>query len=568
MQKINLLGPNDIPPPTEFPNTEYPTPTPVPVPPIDIEEKPIIVKPEIVSGKTVFGGYAKRFKYKNEWYVLATNEYEYDTDTKSLEKTGKAALLKIANDGSTITKIGGISPLMDLEDADYWTNLISDKLVIEQNKVKVLSEAYTTSKFICIENPDFKKGNIVNYSMSGTFIIIKSLIENIKYVESDDLINWNYYLNPITKEYNMPNTNHINPNFLGRYGINTDEYFIVYFKEKIFLYTKYKSIFDEHPDGNRDPSKPPFDYYNNEYYIIDYGKDMSDAKNWTTNYFPDYNNEKLLVTMYFHTDNEKLYFSQGLFGNNKFVYNEKSGNWSSEASIKYQNICFSTEDGINWKHNTLPSSDKLTDIRSYVFSYPNLEFRNNMIGYEEPNAAPLEPSYTELNGKYYRTINTTYPVPPIKEIMETANRLETNFTITEEHIKKSGAYQLQVSSVNPSKAQESDWVSIVPKNEINSVIGWESGGGNLFTFNNKIVRLADYDREFQINNQYENAFNLSQKYYNMLKTAPTMEDYKKYNYYFLYYKAVADMIKMIKDKGNAYFMPDKVCTHYTFEVGN
>ena len=209
---------------------------------------------------------------------------------------------------------------------------------------------------------------------------------------------------------------------------------------------------------------------NNEYYIIDYGKDMSDAKNWTTNYFPDYNNEKLLVTMYFHTDNEKLYFSQGLFDNNKFVYNEKSGNWSSEASIKYQNICFSTEDGINWKADTLPSSDKLTDIRSYVFSYPNLEFRNNMIGYEEPNAAPLEPSYTELNGKYYRTINTTYPVPPIKEIMETANRLETNFTITEEHIKKSGAYQLQVSSVDPNKAQESDWVSIVPKNEINSII--------------------------------------------------------------------------------------------------
>ena len=152
--------------------------------------------------------------------------------------------------------------------------------------------------------------------------------------------------------------------------------------------------------------------------------------------------------------------------------------------------------------------------------------------------------------------------------METANRLETNFTITEEHIKKSGAYQLQVSSVDPNKAQESDWVSIVPKNEINSIIGWESGGGNLFTFNNKIVRLADYDREFQINNQYENALNLSQKYYNMLKTAPTMEDYKNYNYYFLYYKAVADMIKMIKDKGNAYFMPDKVCTHYTFEVGN
>lgn len=99
-------------------------------------------------------------------------------------------------------------------------------------------------------------------------------------------------------------------------------------------------------------------------------------------------------------------------------------------------------------------------------------------------------------------------------------------------------------------------------------MGWESGGGNLFTFNNKIVRLADYDREFQINNQYENALNISKKYYSMIKTASNMEDYKKYAYYFLYYKSVADMIKMIKDKGNEYFMSDKACTHYTFEVCN
>ena len=189
-----------------------------------------------------------------------------------------------------------------------------------------------------------------------------------------------------------------------------------------------------------------------------------------------------------------------------------------------------------------------------------------MIGYEEPNAAPLEPSYTELNGKYYRTFNTTYPIPPIKEIMETANRLETNFTITEEHIKKSGAYQLQVSSVNPSKAQESDWVSIVPKNEINSVVGWESGGGNLFTFNNKIVRLVDYDRQFKLNTQYETALNLSQKYYALLEASKTMDDYKKYDYYFLYYKAMADMLKIIKDKGSDYFRPDDAVTHYTFEI--
>lgn len=328
-------------------------------------------------------------------------------------------------------KMKSIPPLMFVEDADYWTNLISDKLVIEANKVKVISEAYTTSKFTCITDKNFKKGNILDYNMQGTFVIINSFYDNFKYAESSDLVNWNYHLKPTTREYKMPNTNHINPNFLGRYGLNTDEYFIIYFKGKIFLYTKTKSIFDEHPDGNRDPKKPPFYLYPNEFYTIDYGKDISDDKNWTTNYFPDYNNKKVLMIQYFYTDNEKLYFSGAFFGDMVYTYNESLKTWKSKATITDSDICFSTEDGINWKPDTLPSSDKLTSIRGYVFSYPNLIFENNMIGYEEPNASTLEPSYTELNGKYYRTFNTTYPIPPIKEIMETANRLETNFTITE-----------------------------------------------------------------------------------------------------------------------------------------
>ena len=150
--------------------------------------------------------------------------------------------------------------------------------------------------------------------------------------------------------------------------------------------------------------------------------------------------------------------------------------------------------------------------------------------------------------------------------METVDKFETNFTITEEHIRKSGSYQLQVSDISPDKAQESDWVSIVPNNDITSFIGWESGGGDLFTFNNKIVRLVDYDREFKLNTQYETALNLSEKYYALLIKAKTMEDYKKYDYYFLYYKSMSDMIKMIKDKGNDYFLPDKAYTHYTFEL--
>ena len=201
--------------------------------------------------------------------------------------------------------------------------------------------------------------------------------------------------------------------------------------------------------------------------------------------------------------------------------------------------------------------------------YPIIDFTRKfgiVGGYEMPDGTPFEPSYTELNSKYYRTFNSTYPMPPIKEIMETVDKFETNFTVTEEHIKKSGYYQLQVSSVSPDKAQESDWVNIMPNNETSSSIGWESGGADLFNFNNKIVRLVDYDREFKLDNQYETALNLSQKYYALLKAAMTMEDYKKYDYYFLYYKTMADMLKIIKDKGSNYFRPDEAVTHYTFEL--
>ena len=34
----------------------------------------------------------------------------------------------------------------------------------------------------------------------------------------------------------------------------------------------------------------------------------------------------------------------------------------------------------------------------------------------------------------------------------------------------------------------------------------------------------------------------------------------------MYYKAMADMLKIIKDKGNDYFRPDEAVTHYTFEL--
>lgn len=85
----------------------------------------------------MFGGYGRRFKFKNDWYVLATNEYEYKPETKTLNPTGKGAVLKIEDDGKTITKIHSLSLNDDLEKTEYWTNLNSKKLVIDANKLHI-----------------------------------------------------------------------------------------------------------------------------------------------------------------------------------------------------------------------------------------------------------------------------------------------------------------------------------------------------------------------------------------------------------------------------------------------
>ena len=595
-KKINLLSPTYIPPPTAFPNIEddkeeipdYPNPTPIPTPPEegDIEEKPIEVKPEVVANGTVFGGYGRRFKFKNDWYVLATNEYQYDPNTKTLNPTGKGAVLRIEKDGKTITKIHSINS-GDLEQTEYWKNLNSKKLVITDTEVsipiKAESQGWATNYRYKI--PDNVPNNIGYYwgysydEVTGEKIediYKKNTDEYFGYVEkliihysnrsSSDLLNWNKYSSSNVFDFPKPNFN--NPSFQGRFGNGVGNR-IIYFKGKIFVFKFYFNYYDKLLTYYREPSEGGFIIGTDEYYTIELGKDMSDSKNWVTNHI-----RNGLYAYHYNVwyDENKLYVSPPI-EHKKFSYSDKWKLWTNcSVDNNFHNNVYTTEDGINWKEEPYDIIDKYNPIPSqtsygYSVSANGMEnYTNQMLGYEMPDGTPFEPSYTELNGKYYRTFNSTYPMPPIKEIMETVDKFETNFTVTEEHIKKSGYYQLQVSSVSPDKAQESDWVNVVPNNQTTSSIGWESGGADLFTFNNKIVRLVDYDREFKLDNQYETALNLSQKYYALLEASKTMDDYKKYDYYFLYYKAMADMLKIIKDNGSDYFRPDEAVTHYTFEI--
>lgn len=558
-KKVNLLTPSIIPPPTEFKNNEkipqYPTPTPVlTIPPEKTEEKNIIVTPEIVKDGIVFGGYGRRFKFNNEWHILATNEYKYDPNTKILTPTYKGAILKIDNNGKTIIKIHSISLNDDLEKTEYWTNLNSRKVLIEQDKVKIPTGG---TYEVVYKYPDkkYEYKNIKFYR--DNFRYISDVLFNLKGKNTSDLINWIDSPDTYKREYILPKLNFDNPNFQGRIGSAHWEVKLLYFKGKFLLFT-HPTVYDYYTNGFIPPSSEDFYLDSKYYYTIEVGKDTSDPKNWKTNESPW---GRRGVIDYYRYDGTKIYISGG--STYKYQYNASDGYWyimSSEAyAADVLDGIWSTKDGINWEREKSPNPFKSAADIIYFKVNPLLTYTASDDG------TPFEPKYTELNGKYYRTFNTTYPIPPVKEIMEAAERFETNFTVTEEHVKNSGIYQIQVSSVHPDSAKETDWVTIVPKNQIRSSTEWESGGGDLFNFNGKLVRLVDYDREFKLNTQYEEALNLSKQYYNLLINSPVSE-YKKNCYYFLYYKAMADMIKIIKDKSNNYFKPEKAFTHYTFEL--
>ena len=369
-KKINLLSSTYIPPPTEFPNEmpEYPESTPVPNPPQEPEEKPIEVKPEVVENGTVFGGYGRRFKFKNDWYVLATNEYKYDPNTKGLNPTGKGAVLRIEKDGKTITKIHSLKLSDNLEQKEYWKNLHSKKLVITDTElsipIKADSQGWATNWKYKI--PDDVPNNI-GYHWGYSYdeetgekiedIYKKITKDNFGYVEkliihysnrsSSDLLNWNKYSS--SNVFDFPKTNFNNPSFQGRFG-NGARNRIIYFKGKIFVFKLGFNFYNEYLTYYIEPRDGYFIIGTDEYYTIEWGKDMSDAKNWVTNHINIIN--ALYINHYGVWYNEnKLYLEIPSYYNYiKYSYSDKWKLWTNNSVYNNGNgIVYTTEDGINWK---------------------------------------------------------------------------------------------------------------------------------------------------------------------------------------------------------------------------
>ena len=89
-KKINILGPNNIPPPTDFRLPE------------DAIPGHIDVNPMPAKDGEVFGGFQRKFKYQGKWYVLADYMYDYDPKSKILNRKAEDIILQIDNSGNIV----------------------------------------------------------------------------------------------------------------------------------------------------------------------------------------------------------------------------------------------------------------------------------------------------------------------------------------------------------------------------------------------------------------------------------------------------------------------------------
>ncbi|WP_300366656.1 hypothetical protein [Brachyspira sp.] len=542
-KKINILGPNVIPPPTDFVVTDNTIP-------IHVD-----VKPETAPDNAVFGTYIRRFVYKGKWYILAKNMYDYDSVNKTLTRTATNIVLsmdskdKIVVYGKNLPETSSISNLQifnHLKRAD----IIEDSQIWYEEAPKY-EELYT------IKYLNFGKSN-VNGIQKDMYI------NNLTY-HSSDLLNWTTQGDRMNKIKEFPDIiyNPADSNY--NLGLSWQQsvglyifaqYHTVYFKGKLYILggglgwtggsgyradiTKYKVI-----DFNKDTKElTNYQYINNPWkngsYISVY---VSDDKLYVINkgnYSWDYD----------HTEN-----GIDLYG---FNYNKAS-----------KETIYSTEDGVNW---IVENDYKGIYIDNYV-STKSLISQSDKYGppVTPHPTTPLEPNWTKVGNRYYGISKTDYPYAPYKEIKEAAYRGETNFIVTDEHIKKAGLNSFMMSEVHPDNAKEDDWKLITPNNYTEKSFVWQGSENYLFNFDDKIVRLVDYDSLTVRKDHYDDFSSKAEiwrkrgdkgGYISVFGTRYTKEEC-----YFkaMYEEARAYMIKKISGFDGKYYYPDEAITHYVVE---
>ena len=545
-KKINILGPNNIPPPTDFRLPE------------DTIPGHIDVNPMPAKDGEVFGGFQRKFKYQGKWYVLADYMYDYDPKSKILNRKAEDIILQIDNSGNIV--------VYDKDSKGYDDLLRMN--VIEENRV--LYEDYYYGKYSysssSFTTTDCKGGE--DYHSFRTGITFNNEIKT-----SSDLINWTTEGSDdnVYRAFPLISTDP-NSSFQGRFGVSG--YKIAEFKDYIYLIGLKEDFNEQNPNGCRNENDGPFTVSKNVYYRIDKNKDTSIGANWEKITTPWGQRSSLSIRY----DKDKIYVTKG---ERVYYENDPSINkWTSKYE-KFENdsTIWSSTDGVNWQVEPNSSAyDNSNEIYSYSSSVGgDLPYIQNKI------KTPEEPNWIKLdNGRYYKSDNSPYatytinnktyylPIPPYEEIRAAYDSGQEYFTITEEHIKSAGLNQFLTKDKEPNK--DEDWTVITPIDYTDKLMVWQSGGEKvMLNINNKAVQLVDYR---QIEAMYNSIKDYSIVINDLRKTAKELRDgtyfdpfsgtYIKNVRAGMEYDARADMLELLMNN-REYIMPYDAVTHYTVE---
>ena len=612
--KMALLGPSNIPPPTDF----YIPPDTIPGE-VDIEPIP-------APDGMVFGGFEKRFIYQGKWHVLIKNTYNYDPKTKTLSKSATNSIIRLEDENNILIVAQNLHP----NDSDSpYALLKRNDIVIEKNKIwRNYNKSIGNNQFQAASRSS--KGKVWHPSW-GRFktIAYYDKVESFyeyRYTENLQKVSISGSHNP-----SMPSPPYVEtlmtfpkPSEFGgesdswqrKYGIN-DKSKAIFFKDHYYVFGGTRDWLEDNPSGTRPGSAGSYSTTETTYKRIHKNNNGRINGNWEIitppwgsragGYIPDTRNIKTTEAI-----NKKSFSDDIAVGeapnnyNVNYMKNEKSsdgwlqirlsrdgktlfigygheegnhihdGGWSPYAIKKYNDI-WSTTDGVNWKLDTKANFDDAyyynTSYYDYVFNYYDDE-RHKYVAKAKPT--PLEPDWAKsTKNAYYKMDNIYSYIPtPYEEIVDAAERGETNFVLTDEH--KNAYNNFLISSVHPDTAEQSNWKALRIHNYTKSSMHWISSPKYLFSFGDKLIRFVDYDA---ISSYYDG--HTSRKRYNELikehklwhkrgEAGGYTTDWREYSQIecyqqSMYYKAQADLMSEVLhgDIKDAY--PDDAIRHYVLE---
>lgn len=544
-EKFNILGPTYIPPETYFRLPEETIPG-------HIDVNPVPAK----YGE-VFGGFSKKFKYKDKWYILADYMYDYDPERKKLNKTDKNIILEIDDNANIMIYDKNSKGYSDC----YYMNVIEEDRVLyeyyDYGTYSYSSRSFTTTD--CKGEEDYH-----------SFITGITFDNRIR--TSSDLINWKFEgaSNNIYKTFPSVSTDP-NASFQGRFGASG--YRTIEFKDYIYLIGLKEDFSEQNPSGCRSTDLGPFTVSKDVYYRVYKNKDTSVGANWEKITTP-WGQRSSLTIRY---DKNKIYITKGLRAYYKWI---KSPYWDYEIeSFENDNTIWSTTDGVTWQKEPNSSAyDKANEIDSYLSLGGNLPYIQNRI------KTPEEPNWIKLNnGRYYKSDNSyetyiinkkTYyvPIPPYEEIKAAYDSGQEYFTITEEHIKTAGLNQFLTKDKEPNK--DEDWTVITPIDYTDKLMVWQSGGEKvMLNINNKVIQFIDYYQiELMIKSPPIESYSTLVNYFRDCEKKYREGFYDPVLGYFvtsireaMYYGAKTDMTEAFMKNYKEYIMPDESLTHYIVE---